>query len=263
MASRSFDRHYFQVKEEERFLSPEIVAESHKGQDRPALLKAEDCHDRITLPPKPARLASVSNAEEGRGTLPPKAFGFDSDPNINRLWHLFEVAREDFLSCYTDNHHRTKAAKFLRDTAENAIDYIKLKEPSSIATNDASSKESHGLSQKFIELKSSLNQAVEVVNTAYGGKKRRFDYGNLDMPGGLKEGHPKRSSNGNIRQPQFTSRPVQPRLQRGPRAHYHGQRKNLLSERPPRSGSPNVTPCQSDTFFSRPRVTDTYWPAYH
>ncbi|MCJ1466357.1 hypothetical protein MMC07_004976 [Pseudocyphellaria aurata] len=100
-----------------------------KDKHRPPHSKIKDCHvqhdgfDRTTLLPQPFRLASASKAEADHMKL-------DSPKRITlapRLWRVYEEAREDFRSCSTDNHDRTEAAKFLRDTVENAIHCIKSK----------------------------------------------------------------------------------------------------------------------------------------
>lgn len=245
MAPRWYERKDSQANEEELFLSPAAVIENPKTQNRPA---------------------SVSEAKEGlvrpdspeRATLPAPAFNLDSDTNFHLLWHIFEVAREEFRSHDIDNHQRTKAAKFLRDTAENVTDYVKLKQPPGTEIDGASSSEPRGLAGNLSELRFSLDQAVEVAETGCGGKKRRFEYSNTDVPGQLETSQIKGSSQKNVRQPEITSRPIHSRRERRPHAHYRGQRKVLFGERPRPAGPQGV----SRKNETKTRATDSYRPVY-
>lgn len=245
MAARWYETDYSQASEEELFVSPRAVIESPKDQHCPA---------------------SVSNGKEDyvkldslqRVTLPAKAFNFDSDSKFNRLWGIFENVKEEFHSQPIDSRHRTKAAKFLRDTAENVLYYIKSNQPSAMATNDASNNEPQGLARKVSELRSSFNQAVQVAETGCGGKKRRFEYRKTDMPGELRKCQNKGSSQENVRHPEVTSRPQYPRRGRGSHMHYWRHRKVPISEKPPRQAGLH----DASLRFDRPRFTDKYRPAY-
>lgn len=194
------------MNEEGLFLSPGIVIEKPKAQDRPASVSS---------------YVKLDSAEHV--TLPVQDFNFDSDPNFNRLWRLFENARADLNSqnMYSHNmysHQRNLAARFLRDTIENVMHYIKHNHPSGSAILNASSDEAPGIFHKLFELRSSHNQAAEAVKTAYGGRLRTFD--ELDVPGEASERQIQGSSASreNVgRQPELRGyhrgihRPVRPR----------------------------------------------------
>lgn len=231
LTSRSSEKNHRQMSEE-LFLSPGIVIEDPKAQHRPALVsKAEK--DNVK-PDSPEHV-----------TLPATAFNSDSDPKFNRLWRLFMKARDEFNAIDIDSQERTTRAKFLRDTTENVMDYIKLMQPSAMATNDASSKETQGLTQKLSELRFTLNRAVEVANTGCGGKKRRFEY------------------HQNASQPGVTSTPVHSRRQRSPPPYHRRPRRFVYHERPPRPAGPQGRPRGFDDSLEMPRFTDKYRPAYN
>lgn len=217
---------------EELSLPPGIVVKDPKAQHCPAFVsKAEKDNAK---PDSPEHV-----------TLPATAFNPDSDPKFNRLWRLFVKAREEFEAIDIDSQERTKRAKFLRDTTENVMDYIKLMQSSAMATNDASSKETQGLTRKLSELRFTLNQAAEVANTGCGGKKRRFEY------------------HQNASQPVVTSTSVHSRRQRSPPPYHRRQPRFVYHERPPRPAGPQGRPREFDDCLDMPRFTDTYRPAYH
>lgn len=218
------------MHEEGLFLSPGIVTDNPKAQHRPA---------------------SVSKPEEGLEsvTLPAQAFDPDSDPHFKRLWELFKIAREELRSKSKDNYQRSKAARFLRDTSENVMDFVRLKQPSAMAINDTSGHEPQGLARKLSELRSSHDEAVEVAETACGGKKRRFDYGKTDLPD---KSQTRGSSQENVRQSEATIGPIYSRRrQRVPRAHDREQREFL------------PYPRDFGTSIDRPRFSDRYRPSYN
>lgn len=85
----------------------------------------------------------------------------DLSPAMERLWFVYGQAKRDFQG---DTGHNDKKqhdiAKFLRDTAENILEYIKDKHPD----------------QRIIEeLEASLQVADEAVTILHGGKKRKWD----------------------------------------------------------------------------------------
>ena len=83
------------------------------------------------------------------------------DPKLKRLWSVYENARSDYLAV-KDNHDRTKltGAKFLRDTAENTLEYLKGK---------------HVDALMMAELEGTFRMAKSIVVDLSGGKKRKFD----------------------------------------------------------------------------------------
>lgn len=245
MAPRWYGIKDSQANEEELFLSPTALIENPEAQNRPA--SVSEVKEGLVKPDSPERVTS-----------PAPAFNLDSDPNFSRLWHLFEVARDDFRSHYIDNHQKTKAAKFLRDTAENVIDYVKLKQPPGTEIDGASSSEPERLAWNLSELRSLLNQAVEVAQTACGGKKRRFEYRKTDVPGEPETSQSKGSSQKNVRQPEITTRPIHSRRERRPHAHYRGQRKVLWGERPRPAGPQGV----SRKNETKTPAKDSYRPVY-
>ena len=91
----------------------------------------------------------------------------DKDPNFIKLWEVCKNAHEDYRKTSQKSLARTKAAKFLRDTVENCIQYIE-------------DKQSTGTSQWFEKsklhaLRELLRETMEVATKGSGGKPRRFD----------------------------------------------------------------------------------------
>ena len=244
MAPRWYEKKNFQANEE-LFLSPTAVIESPEAPNRPA--SVPKVKEGLFKPDSPERV-----------TVSAPAFNLDSDPYFSRLWHLFEEARDDFRSHHIDSHQRTKAAKFLRDTAENVMDYVMVKQPPGTEIDGASSNQPERLAWKLSELRSLLNQAVEVAKTACGGKKRSFEYRKTDVPGERETSQTKGSSQKNVRQLEITSRPIHPRRETLPHAHYRGQRKLLHGERPRPAGPHGGW----RKYEMKNPATDSYRPRY-
>lgn len=83
------------------------------------------------------------------------------DTQVTRLWQVYEQAKADFYAVPNrDGQELTDAAKFLRDTAENALQYLADKDvdPGAMA-----------------ELQSTFNMAKATVVSLTGGRKRKFD----------------------------------------------------------------------------------------
>ena len=107
----------------------------------------------------------------------------DARDDIDKLFVLYKRAKPDFEATPLKSLERTKAAKFLRDTAENCISCLTPKrQPGGgfTAINTRRYLNKHGLTLE--ELKSVLEQAREAAEQGSGGKKRRFDYNWDNVP---------------------------------------------------------------------------------
>jgi len=91
----------------------------------------------------------------------------EMEPKLGRLWSVYEQARTDFfaVSAQTDPSAIT-AAKFLRDTAENALGYLKNENPDPIM---------------LTELNAMYHMAKTIAVSLSGGKKRKFDQAEMDQ----------------------------------------------------------------------------------
>ncbi|KAI9873403.1 MAG: hypothetical protein M1830_000447 [Pleopsidium flavum] len=122
------------------------------------------------------------------------------DAKLTKLYKTYRTARSDFLSIPTTSTkpspntnspnlfnpsattslhqtERTKAAKFLRDTIENLIQYLKTQDHSSSAQGSKDSKRHR--EEMVEELGLTLRVAKQVAEEGSGGRKRRFDLGVL------------------------------------------------------------------------------------
>ena len=85
----------------------------------------------------------------------------DMDPKLKRLWSVYEGARSDYLAVKDDHHHtKLTGAKFLRDTAENTLEYLRDKDVDPLM---------------LTELEGTFRMAKSIVVDLSGGKKRKFD----------------------------------------------------------------------------------------
>lgn len=96
-----------------------------------------------------------------------KSFNFarrtpEMEPQVARLWSLYEKARADFQAVVPKKDTQTTAesARFLRDTAENTIQYLKSKDFDPIL---------------MAELRAVYDLSKATAVSATGGKKRKFD----------------------------------------------------------------------------------------
>lgn len=93
--------------------------------------------------------------------------GEQDDQKLKRLFIIYDRARKDFEATPAKTLERTKSAKFLRDTTENCLAYIKAKQSQ------------HGVEVAcdglLLELKSTLEETIAIAEQGSGGKKRRFD----------------------------------------------------------------------------------------
>lgn len=94
----------------------------------------------------------------------PVEFSADSqNPKVKRLFTVYDQARTEYMSLVDAGDSKSlTAAKFLRDTAENALTYL---------------KEMKVDGEVLSELKSTCDMAAAAVVSLSGGKKRKFDSG--------------------------------------------------------------------------------------
>ena len=122
----------------------------------------------------------------GKAAPQPKPADLCHDPKLERLWELYLSARRDFYKEGTDCFRRTTAAKFLRDTIENCIDYIEAKNLSTLERSPyqgpARAKLSGPDQGKLLELRTNLQRAIRAAEKGSGGKKRHFDEDNIQTP---------------------------------------------------------------------------------
>ena len=96
------------------------------------------------------------------------------EPKLKRLWSVYEDARADFLAVADQKDQSTiNAAKFLRDTAENTIQYLKNRNADSLM---------------LTELHATCEKAKDMVVGLTGGKKRKFDRAGMDSVKGVPRG---------------------------------------------------------------------------
>ncbi|OAL33252.1 hypothetical protein AYO20_07414 [Fonsecaea nubica] len=129
-------------------------------------------------------LGRTGTVEKGPGNKPAQLspgdphLRSDMEPKLAVLWSVYETARAEYEACVDkddkdDTDVAVKRAKFLRDTAENILLYLKNKnaDPSMIA-----------------ELESTFNHAKNAAVCLTGGKKRKFDPAGMDKIKGTPRG---------------------------------------------------------------------------
>src|ERR1700712_4262076 len=87
----------------------------------------------------------------------------DMEPKLASLWSVYESARKDYLAALDNTTGKEKTistAKFLRDTAENIILYLKNKNVDALM---------------IAELETTFTHAKTTVVCLTGGKNRKFD----------------------------------------------------------------------------------------
>lgn len=78
-----------------------------------------------------------------------------------RLWTVYDQAKEEFYAIAEPNSiAKQKAAKFLRDTAENTLQYL---------------QDRHGDLRLLREVETNLEVSKHIAMALHGGKKRKFD----------------------------------------------------------------------------------------
>lgn len=134
-------------------------------------------------------------------TLDPEAAHLDPDTKLDRIWSVYESARKDFASTKSGTESYTKAARFLRDTIENGINYIEGSQSSLMSPLEMSTASDNVLlnptQQKLVQMRSSLEEVTEIVNRGFQGRKRRFEqYGVTPIAKNpVSEGRSKRPNN--------------------------------------------------------------------
>lgn len=81
-------------------------------------------------------------------------------PAVARLWTVYDQAKEEFFSSDQNSTKKQATARFLRDTAENTLQYLQDK-----AVDP----------QLLGDIETTLNVAQRATNVLHGGRKRKFD----------------------------------------------------------------------------------------
>ena len=108
----------------------------------------------------------------------------ETDPKLYRLWNLCQSAKKDFLSTpESEWRAHTSSAKFLRDTAENCINYLESKQhPNQDRADVVSSSGTDNAAPVLNELRIIVTVAKDAAEKGSGGKKRRFDHNMEGVP---------------------------------------------------------------------------------
>lgn len=98
--------------------------------------------------------------------------------NIHRILHTYFRAKHDFYDRYEGNQHRydpslAETAKFLRDSAENALSYLEAQNMMSTCPEDL-----------VTELQTVFDFAKSKAIAFLGGRKRRFEVESFYMESG-------------------------------------------------------------------------------
>lgn len=98
----------------------------------------------------------------------------DMDPNLAKIWAVYEDAKRDYHEKSDHGDGATfRAAKFLRDTAENILIQLKGQNTDEVMLE---------------ELNGTYNMAKAMVVSLSGGKKRKFDPVAMDEVKGIPRG---------------------------------------------------------------------------
>ena len=89
------------------------------------------------------------------------------DPMFKKLWIVCKAAHKEYHKTAIESFSRTKAAKFLRDTAENCIEFIERKQYAGTSQRFETSK--------LRALRNTLKETTEVATKGSGGRPRHFD----------------------------------------------------------------------------------------
>ncbi|KAL8793687.1 MAG: hypothetical protein Q9195_003736 [Heterodermia aff. obscurata] len=97
----------------------------------------------------------------------------ESDPKLRRLESLCDKAKRDFRASGFARYEKANAAKFLRDTVENTINYIKS---TKFADSDQGwSDNEPNYQEKLRGLEQTWEQAAIAAQNAHRGEPRRFE----------------------------------------------------------------------------------------
>ena len=100
----------------------------------------------------------------------------DMEPKLQSMWTVYETARRDYLAALEYDEDRPKTintAKFLRDTAENILLYLRNKSADPFM---------------ITELEATFNHAKTTVVCLTGGKNRKFDRAEIEKMKGIPTG---------------------------------------------------------------------------
>ena len=114
----------------------------------------------------------VANAGDAQAT------STGDDQKLKRLMEIYYKAKADFNSTPPKSLDRTRTAKFLRDTVENCLNYLKAKHiPTSTDATATDPSHTRGTIDQAVinELRSTLGETKAIAEKGSGGKKRRFD----------------------------------------------------------------------------------------
>lgn len=108
----------------------------------------------------------------------PRGFNAFTEDKLSRILAVYAKAKADYFATdESDREDKSRAAKFLRDTAENTLVYIKAQ------------KSDHRL---IPDLESTREMAKDKAITLCGGRKRRFEVCEMDNVQGVPR-NPKRA----------------------------------------------------------------------
>ena len=97
----------------------------------------------------------------------------EDDPKLLRLESLCDRAKQDFKASGFARYEKANAAKFLRDTVENTINYIKS---TKLADSDQGwSGNQPFYREKLRSLEQTFEQAAIAAQNAHRGEPRRFE----------------------------------------------------------------------------------------
>lgn len=97
----------------------------------------------------------------------------DDDPNLQRLECLCKEARADFESSGPARYEKANAARFLRDTVENTIIYIKSNKV--VISEQGFPRLAREYEEKLKSLEQTFKEAAIAARDAHRGEPRRFE----------------------------------------------------------------------------------------
>jgi hypothetical protein len=99
-------------------------------------------------------------------------------PKLSSMWSTYTSSRTEYISLLgTGRHEQTiKAAKFLRDTAENILLYIRHNHAPSDLGSGGAGPDGDAVVECVKELQGTFDHAKNTVVCLTGGKKRKFDH---------------------------------------------------------------------------------------